>query len=415
MCSSDLGLPFTVALKAATFRGNIANARQATDPVESPQPAIQTISPVWAKEGDAAVTLKLTGFNFVRRSRVFFDGVSVPWKFVSPTELEVMLSADLLKRPGRYDIVVNNPEPVATAPAAGKTDKAPIIVRDVKFAQTTLGGQINKWNRMQVELMMVSDNPDAKALNKKWLDKVKVTVTQVYKTASKKPEDWNYYRASSTVLTIESNQPRSVLFYLPGDIVKRDVLHKEPDYYFVQLEVAGNEVPLFDPKGTIVAAQERRYESYLLADQLRQSSDDLTRLARTYVVSGDARFEEQYWAVLDIRNGKTPRPLHAERIYWDFMAVDGVKPRAEVIADILASIANYLAKSGWDAKLPWGTTARLPAGFDPSLAGRDNRRTPGLVLGADTEAHADAALAAVGLTGRDRAVAGRWISMLLPL
>ena len=31
--------------------------------------------------------------------------------------------------------------------------------------------------------------------------------------------------------------------------------------------------------------------------------------------------------------------------------------------------------------------------------GRDNRRTPGLVLGADTEAHADAALAAVGLTG----------------
>mgnify|MGYP006271044315 CR=1 FL=1 len=38
--------------------------------------------------------------------------------------------------------------------------------------------------------------------------------------------------------------------------------------------------------------------------------------------------------------------------------------------------------------------------------GRDNRRTPGLVLGADTEAHADAALAAVGLTGRDRAVAG---------
>lgn len=144
-----------------------------------------------------------------------------------------------------------------TAPAAGKTDKAPIIVRDVKFAQTTLGGQINKWNRMQVELMMVSDNPDAKALNKKWLDKVKVTVTQVYKTASKKPEDWNYYRASSTVLTIESNQPRSVLFYLPGDIVKRDVLHKEPDYYFVQLEVAGNEVPIFDPKGTLIAAQTR--------------------------------------------------------------------------------------------------------------------------------------------------------------
>lgn len=144
----------------------------------------------------------------------------------------------------------------APATPAGKADKAPVIVRDVKFAQTKLGGQTNAWNRMQVELMS-GDNLDPKALNKKWLDKVKVTVTQVYKTASKKPEDWNYYRASATVLTIEANQPRSVLFYLPGDIVKRDVLHKEPDYYFVQLEVAGNEAPIFDAKGALIPAQAR--------------------------------------------------------------------------------------------------------------------------------------------------------------
>ena len=45
-------LPFTVTLKAATFRAG--NARQAPDPVESPQPAIQTINPIWAKEGDPA-------------------------------------------------------------------------------------------------------------------------------------------------------------------------------------------------------------------------------------------------------------------------------------------------------------------------------------------------------------------------
>lgn len=79
----------------------------------------------------------------------------------------------------------------------------------------------------------------------------------------------------------------------------------------------------------ITAAQERRYQSYLLADELRQSSDDLTRLARTYVVTGDNRYEDQYWAVLDIRNGKAPRPEHYERIYWDFMAADGVKPRPD--------------------------------------------------------------------------------------
>ncbi|PLY40032.1 methyl-accepting chemotaxis protein [Janthinobacterium sp. ROICE36] len=67
-------------------------------------------------------------------------------------------------------------------------------------------------------------------------------------------------------------------------------------------------------------ATETRYQSYLLADELRQSSDDLTRLARTYVVTDDAKYEQQYLDILDIRNGKKPRPAHYERIYWDFVA-----------------------------------------------------------------------------------------------
>jgi methyl-accepting chemotaxis protein len=68
-----------------------------------------------------------------------------------------------------------------------------------------------------------------------------------------------------------------------------------------------------------------RYTSYLLADELRQSSDDLTRLARTYVVSGDPEWEKQYFEILDIRNGKKPRPQQYERIYWDFRAA-GIDP-----------------------------------------------------------------------------------------
>jgi len=44
-------------------------------------------------------------------------------------------------------------------------------------------------------------------------------------------------------------------------------------------------------------------------------------------------------------------------------------------ADIFASVANYLARSGWSDRLPWGVAARLPADFDPTLAGRDNRRS----------------------------------------
>jgi membrane-bound lytic murein transglycosylase B len=37
--------------------------------------------------------------------------------------------------------------------------------------------------------------------------------------------------------------------------------------------------------------------------------------------------------------------------------------------DVLASIANYLAKSGWDAQNPWGLEVTLPDGFDAALVG----------------------------------------------
>ena len=54
-------------------------------------------------------------------------------------------------------------------------------------------------------------------------------------------------------------------------------------------------------------AAERRYQSYLLADELRQSSDDLTRMARTYVVTQNPGYEERYWDILAVRNGEMPR------------------------------------------------------------------------------------------------------------
>jgi methyl-accepting chemotaxis protein len=77
-----------------------------------------------------------------------------------------------------------------------------------------------------------------------------------------------------------------------------------------------------DANKAIQSAQEWRLQSSRLTDELRQSSDDLTRLARTYVVTGDPKWEKQYFEVLDIRNGKMSRPDHYDRIYWDFRAAD---------------------------------------------------------------------------------------------
>ena len=91
--------------------------------------------------------------------------------------------------------------------------------------------------------------------------------------------------------------------------------------YTFTLYVANNEA--------MAEAKVRRLESLRLVDHLRQTSDDLTRMARTYVVTGDPRFEEYFNRILAIRNGKAPRPVGYQDIYWDYVASTGRKPRAD--------------------------------------------------------------------------------------
>ncbi|MBM3315016.1 HAMP domain-containing protein, partial [candidate division WOR-3 bacterium] len=79
-------------------------------------------------------------------------------------------------------------------------------------------------------------------------------------------------------------------------------------------------------------SQRVRFQSYLVADELRQSSDDLTRFARTYVATGDQRYEQYYWDVLAIRNGDKARPISYNRIYWDLVAGEGRPPRPDARA-----------------------------------------------------------------------------------
>jgi PAS domain S-box-containing protein len=55
------------------------------------------------------------------------------------------------------------------------------------------------------------------------------------------------------------------------------------------------------------------------ADILRQSSDDLTRFARTYVVTADPQYREDYYKTLAIRNGESHRPKDYKAIYWDLL------------------------------------------------------------------------------------------------
>ena len=61
-------------------------------------------------------------------------------------------------------------------------------------------------------------------------------------------------------------------------------------------------------EAALYRSEEIRCESLSRANELRTSSDDLTRLARTYVVTADAKYETEYWNILAARNGQRPRP-----------------------------------------------------------------------------------------------------------
>lgn len=74
-------------------------------------------------------------------------------------------------------------------------------------------------------------------------------------------------------------------------------------------------------------ANELRYQSFLLADELRQSSDDLTRMVRSYVITGDPLYKQHFEEILAIRDGRQPRPLDYHDIYWDLVLQDDQRPR----------------------------------------------------------------------------------------
>lgn len=66
-------------------------------------------------------------------------------------------------------------------------------------------------------------------------------------------------------------------------------------------------------------AEENRYQSLRIANELRQSSDQLTNLVRLYVIQRDIKYKKYFQTILDIRNGDRPRPKNYGYAYWDFV------------------------------------------------------------------------------------------------
>lgn len=79
----------------------------------------------------------------------------------------------------------------------------------------------------------------------------------------------------------------------------------------------------------IEAAHDLRHRSLLLADELRQSGDDLTRMVRSYVATSEPAYKQHFQAILNIRDGRKPRPENYWRPYWILMLPGGPAPRPD--------------------------------------------------------------------------------------
>ena len=98
-------------------------------------------------------------------------------------------------------------------------------------------------------------------------------------------------------------------------------------------------------------SEKMRLETYMLADELRQSSDDLTRMARLYTVTGDARYKDYFETILDIRSGAAPRPERYGGIYWDLVVDTGQKPRGDGKRASLMDLATTSGYTGAETAL----------------------------------------------------------------
>jgi class 3 adenylate cyclase len=109
--------------------------------------------------------------------------------------------------------------------------------------------------------------------------------------------------------------------------------------------VMGQAIVLRGIETKVEQAQQRRHESYQLADELRQSSDDLTRLARTFAVTGDARYRDYYQKVLEIRNGTSVRPEDYDGVYWD-LVIAKILPEPPSKREGAVSLEARMMKAG---------------------------------------------------------------------
>ena len=80
---------------------------------------------------------------------------------------------------------------------------------------------------------------------------------------------------------------------------------------------------VFNNQDELVNAAQTRFESYKLGQEASISSSELTRLARTYVITGDKQYEQAYWSIVNSITGDEPRKDGQQIAYTDLLKKEG--------------------------------------------------------------------------------------------
>jgi hypothetical protein len=115
--------------------GGTSNA--ATFAINNPVPTLSAISPSTAVVGSSAITLIITGTNFVSSSIVRWNGADRTTTFVSSTRLQASIPASDLTSAGTANVTVFNP-----APGGGTSNAATFAINNPVPAVSALGPNI---------------------------------------------------------------------------------------------------------------------------------------------------------------------------------------------------------------------------------------------------------------------------------
>lgn len=94
----------------------------------------------------------------------------------------------------------------------------------------------------------------------------------------------------------------------------------------------------------IDTANNQRVYSLKVIGELRQSSDDLTRMVRSYIATGEHRYKNYFNEIIAIRNGQAARPVNYHQVYWDLVGEEDERPRP---AGARAALLDIMKDSGF--------------------------------------------------------------------